>query len=141
MKKRTQQQYGNCFFFSFYMLLRGTGRSLGLTKCDSWLWPAHFVVLTKRGHLVEFRKAFRHEQNTLAPYWFAGHCEGVRKSQIPTSARKPQVVLSSPPAMCTLVAIWLLLVIPWSIGSGLYTAAWSLLWGARAILQRRKGRQ
>lgn len=89
---------------------------------------------------MEFRKAFRHEQNTLAPFWFAGHCEGVRKSRIPTSVRKPQVILSTPPAMFTLLAIWILLVIPWSICSGLYTAAWSVLWGSKAVIQRWKGR-
>lgn len=132
--KQPGERWANCFFFLCYAIMRGRVTQLcAVSTIDGW-FPWHLVGLSERGHAVHFRAVLPHERNLLAPWWFVGRIEGVRRGHLgealEASGRSHQWSIQSPWKLYGLTAaIVTILFAPWVIA----WAAWPLVWFAASI--------
>ncbi len=135
----TKPELGNCFFGIIYLFLRGgVGQIIGVTSTTRW-WPYHFVMLNKKGHALHFMHTYPHEENQFAPWWFTGHYEGIRRSQINArlqeSGREVVFRLSTAgPLMALFFLVWLALFVPWISAWAIYPLYWNLKWAWKALV-------
>lgn len=120
------------------MFLHGNVRSLILLESDSYLWPYHFVGITKNGHALHFQHINQPKDDKLAPFWFEGNVIGIKKKiitrQTRISKRKIKYIVNNWFIIFSImISIWIILFIPWTVAAMLYTPIWTVSWGFRAI--------
>jgi hypothetical protein len=134
--KIPQAFYSNCYFGTFYLLLRGKVSEVVGVDSESALTFCHFIALNKNGHAIHFMHSLPHRENRLAPFWFLGKWSGIRKSQQAKVLKKCKKRIRFRTKRVGLFVfifhlIWLLLFVPWMVSWVLYPIVWNFYWWAR----------
>lgn len=138
---RPASQWSNCFLLLFYLVVRGrVGRLVAVSTLNSW-FPWHLVAISPNGHALHFQAEHPHDCNALAPWWFVGRLQGVRRTHLTSELAASGRVLcwstASPAAVYSLtLGTAGLLLCPWLA----CWAVWPLLWFARSLTHAAAGR-
>ena len=135
---RTRPAWGNCPLGLLYLLLRGRGAYVVLAPGGNWLVPWHMAAVTRRGHLLHFRRLKPHRENPFGAWWFEGAYEGIGKGRWPAvMARRGRVrTLPAGLALALLLLLYVALFVPWCIAFACYGPLWSGRWAIHAIRKR-----
>lgn len=131
---RPSSEWGNCFLLLCYLVIRGrVARLAAVSTLDSW-FPWHLVALTHCGHAIHFQAEYPHEWNTLAPWWFVGRVQGVRRSSLSEALEESGRTLSwSINSRAAVYGVTLItaavLVLPWVVA----WAIWPIYWLAHSV--------
>ena len=138
---RTRPVYANCPFGLVYLILRGLAAYVILAPGGNWLIPWHMGAVTKRGHLLHFRRRLPHAQNPYGGWWFLGSFEGLNRSRWAAVLAKRGRVRRLPTWLALMLCVlgYLLLFLPWVATWALFGPAWSLRWALQGWSRRRAG--
>lgn len=125
----TKQQWANCYFFFCYALARGRVAKLAAISTKGGWFPWHLVALTPQGHALHFCSSLSHEENRLAPWWFFGRVEGVRRSNLAKALQESGrshcwTINSQLVAIGLAATVGLLFFLPWMVAWTLWPLAW-----------------
>jgi len=137
--------WNNCPFSTMYLLLRGEVREVWVVRSDApgWLYAVlvitkfHYLVLTRRGHVVHFRHAHKHQDNPYGPWWFVGQVVGASHRHCSSVLNRPVVARLGPAAAFVVFGlIYAALFVPWCAVWMAYGPYWSLWWAGSALVKR-----
>ncbi len=139
--KINKKSYNNCYFITLYLILRGKARYIIGVSNHSALWPHHYLVMNKQGHVLHFQHENAHEENTWAPWWFEGRLVGIKRvdqqKMLAESDRK--LLFKNPKIYSALAALLLVWVIGMPIWMFFWSGSfvwWNIKWAIKAIMQR-----
>ncbi len=125
----TKPQWANCYFFFCYARARGRVAKVAAISTKGGWFPWHLVALTPQGHALHFCSSLPHEENALAPWWFFGRVEGVRRGALAVALQESGrshcwTIDSQPAAIGLSAAVGLLFLLPWMAAWTLWPLAW-----------------
>lgn len=141
----TKPVYGNCLFAALYLLLRGRAEKIVAVTSESPKWPHHYLCINKHGHALHFLHVHAHTENYFAPWWFEGGFVGVRKSEqerlLKETNRKVLWSVNKHVGLLILLAIYVILFLPWVFVWLIYTPKWTLMGAVQALRKRFRKRE
>jgi len=136
----TKPTWGNCFFATLYLILRGKVKKIIAINSESPWWPHHYLVANKKGHILHFNHVHSHVQNRFAPWWFEGQFVGVRKRDQEKLLKKMKRTVIFQRSVWfggfALLAVYVILFVPWVLTWTLFTPLWCVWWTFDALRKR-----
>lgn len=130
MNKYTKVTWGNCYFATLYLIIRGKAKKVIGVTSHSPIAPHHYVVYTKSGHILSFNHVKPHAENKLAPFWFEGRYECIKSNKVKhvlkEQNRKVGFIISPARFFIYASIVFALLIIPWCIGFFIYSPIWCI---------------
>lgn len=133
-----KKRFNNCLFFVLYVIIRGKADKIVIVSGNSKFWPHHYLIQTKKKHLLHFQTT--NDYNQFAPYWYEGQIIGIRrgiKYETLANSGRRLIRFCNPSVFGVILLICIMILLcPWIIFWTLYTPVFCLYGIYNALCHR-----